>query len=634
MRTLLVLLFALALPATAQPLYPLQPDGSCGSAHTCREVIDAWNAASWDALVDDTIQASGTPLAAVRWYSTEGTCTGTLCNGQLHTIDGKTSNAATHQFPGVTDELSNVLLNHSLGSDQARYEKLRNFMELLRHPDINNLQCWKYHVNGQQTYTSPAQVCVEIDSAADASLRILGAYGIACAKQRSGAWAASGHPDYCTDYRMQGNAIWGRGTASHGEVRQLANGEAYLANGYNNQTSAPGSFQAFRPDYYELQFLMDYAVSEGHAGLQRDVLDMLADYVVSAGANAIHRGKSGSFNSETTSYSCGELCSPAYLDNIDTWRAVPALSGLLTVHASLVPIATRAAIFDRWWNEYGGGSGSYGATAAKPFEIYSDQTPAVKQTEESYKTAAMWLPLGAAYSGSYTSAAVIHLVDTKYDWTNHHFYGSAYYGGYYSQFAQRAIGVATGLIDPRTYGLPAPASATANAGSGGVTVQWPSVPGATSYEIIRSSNGLSYTTSGTSATTSYPDTTTAPSTAYLYRVRAVAGANHSPYSPVALATTVTFTDDPLVAGSTVIKAQHVNELRATSGILRAAASLAPFTFSDSPATAGMLVRTVHLTELRTALEEALDALGVEAPVLSDGTIIRAIQFNELRDAVR
>jgi len=39
-------------------------------------------------------------------------------------------------------------------------------------------------------------------------------------------------------------------------------------------------------------------------------------------------------------------------------------------------------------------------------------------------------------------------VDQKYDGTNEHFYGAAYYGGYFSQFAQRAIGSATGMIDP------------------------------------------------------------------------------------------------------------------------------------------------------------------------------------------
>jgi hypothetical protein len=625
--TLIVVFFGFHLHA-----YPLQPDGLCGSTRTCRAVIDAWNDASWNALVDDTIQSSGTPLAAVRWYSTEGSCTGTSCNDQLHTICGKTSNAATHQFPGVTDELSNVLLNHAMGSNQTRYEKLRNFTELLRHPDINNLQCWKYYIDGQQSYTSASQVCEATDSASDASIRILGAYGIACAKQRAGVWDTTGHPNYCADYVTQGNAIWGRGTASHGEIKHLANGEAYLANGYNNQGSAPTNWQAFRPDYYELQFLMDFAIYEGHAGLRRDVLDMLADYVVSAGANAIHRGKTGSFNSDTSSHTCGELCSPAYMDNIDTWRAIPALGNLIAVHPTLVPAETKDDLFDRWWDEYGGGHSSYAATSAKPFEIYSDETTAVKQTEESYKTAAMWLPLGVAYSASYTSAAAAHLVDTKYDWTNHRFYGAAYYGGYYSQFAQRAIGVATGLIDPRTYGLEAPSQVSATVIAGEVQVQWLGVSGATSYEIVRSTGGA-FSTVGTVSVTSFTDATVTSSNAYVYRVRAIGSSGTSQFSAIALATTASFTDDPLSAGTNV-KGVHFTELRDAIGVIRGAARLSTFPFTDGTLASGMLIRLAHRDELRTALEAALDVLGADAPSWSGDSIVRATDVSEIRDAIR
>src|SRR5262249_39062140 len=37
------------------------------------------------------------------------------------------------------------------------------------------------------------------------------------------------------------------------------------------------------------------------------------------------------------------------------------------------------------------------------------------------------------------------------DPVHENFYGAAYYGGYFSQFAQRAIGAATGMIDPHTW---------------------------------------------------------------------------------------------------------------------------------------------------------------------------------------
>ena len=51
---------------------------------------------------------------------------------------------------------------------------------------------------------------------------------------KSGFWQTNA-VNYCVDYLEQGNAIWGRGTASHGEIKLLSNGEYYLANGYNNQ---------------------------------------------------------------------------------------------------------------------------------------------------------------------------------------------------------------------------------------------------------------------------------------------------------------------------------------------------------------------------------------------------------------
>jgi hypothetical protein len=443
----------LAAAGTAQASYPLTPDSLCGSSRTCRTVVNQWNDASWSALVDDSFQTGAPALAAVRHYTTEGSCTGTLCSGEAATLPGKTIDLPNSRFVGVTDEFSNVLLNHSIGSDEDRFEKLRNFAEMLRLPSINNnLQCWKYYVDGDQAYSSGSQLCVEQDSASDASLRILGAYGIACARQRSGNWARTGRPDYCADYVRQGNAIWGIGSATHGEIKKLANGQYYLANGYNNQVAAPTNTDAFRPDYYELQFLMDFAEYIGDSALITGVVDMMRDYVVATGTNRVHCGKTGHFDQQTTVYFCDQLCSPPYLDNIDTWRAVPALGGFRAVHGDRVPVDVSSTIFDQWWLLYGGGNASYGYSSAKPFEIYCNASDGqVKQTEESYKTLGMWIPLAAAYDHPYARNAVGFLTDQKYDWTLGRFYGAAYFGGYFSQFAQRAIGVSTGMIDPATY---------------------------------------------------------------------------------------------------------------------------------------------------------------------------------------
>lgn len=440
-----------ATAATNRQFYPLSPESLCGSTQSCTQVLERWNGASWTDLVDEGFNTGSLNLAAVRWYATEFPCSGTKCNDQLHSGGGSCPvlSVANSQFCGVTDELGNVLLSFSMGADQAKYDKLHNFTELLRHPSANSLQCWKYYVNGSKVYDDYTDLCVTSDSASDASIRILGAYGIACAKQRSGLWPVDG-TDYCADYLQQGYAIWGLGTVSHGEIKQLANGQAFLANGYNNQVGAPTSAQSFRSDYYELQFLMDFAEYVDDSALVQDALDMLTDYSLAMGDNHIHRGKTGHFDAATTVYSCDDLCSPPYMDNIDTWRAVPALSGLINVHPEVVSAGLKSSIFDYWWQQYAGGHPSlYGPTASKPFEIFSHSANGtVKYSEESYKTLGMWTPLGAANDGEYTVDAVRHLVDQKYDVANEQFYGAAYYGGYFSQFAQRAIGAATGMIDP------------------------------------------------------------------------------------------------------------------------------------------------------------------------------------------
>lgn len=64
-------------------------------------------------------------------------------------------------------------------------------------------------------------------------------------------------------------------------------------------------------------------------------------------------------------------------------------------------------------------------------------------------------------------------------------------------------------------------------------------------------------------TANYVDIFAAPNTAYLYIVRAVDAVTGTPtaYGTPDLATTVLFTDDPVVASSTFVKATHITELQ-------------------------------------------------------------------------
>ena len=101
-----------------------------------------------------------------------------------------------------------------------------------------------------------------------------------------------------------------------------------------------------------------------------------------------------------------------------------------------------------------------------------------------------------------------------------------------------------------------------------------------------------------------------------------------------------FTDHPLVAGTTPVRAVHFTELRERTDALRVARGLAPFAWTDRVLTAGVTpMRLAHLLELRRALEAAYGAAGRPAPRWTDpapavgATPIRAAHVMELRAAV-
>jgi hypothetical protein len=110
---------------------------------------------------------------------------------------------------------------------------------------------------------------------------------------------------------------------------------------------------------------------------------------------------------------------------------------------------------------------------------------------------------------------------------------------------------------------------------------------------------------------------------------------------VARMDTFTFTDDPLVARNTLIKTVHVTQVRAAINSVRVARGLAAFAWTDSTLTPGSTpVKVVHLTELRTALNQAYQVAGRTAPTYTDPTVVarltvmKATHLSELRAAVR
>ena len=109
---------------------------------------------------------------------------------------------------------------------------------------------------------------------------------------------------------------------------------------------------------------------------------------------------------------------------------------------------------------------------------------------------------------------------------------------------------------------------------------------------------------------------------------------------VVVAARATFTDHPIVPGTTPIRAAHFTELRERIAALRARHGLPAFPWTDPTLMAGVTpVRRIHLTELRSALDAVYDAVRRSRPAYADArdvagaTPIKAAHIMELRAAV-
>jgi len=189
------------------------------------------------------------------------------------------------------------------------------------------------------------------------------------------------------------------------------------------------------------------------------------------------------------------------------------------------------------------------------------------------------------------------------------------------------------------FGAPQGLSATATSASQ-VVLTWVPVAGAHHYEVARNFNDNSYATIATPLTASFTDNTVSANTTYLYVVRAIdASSNPSPYSNLDLATTVMFSDDPLVPGLTIVRATHIAELRTAVNAVRLTAGLRTVMFTD-PDLTHVLIKAVHIQELRTALDSARMQLGLPALSYTDttltpgSTMIKAAHVQQLRDGCK
>ena len=160
-----------------------------------------------------------------------------------------------------------------------------------------------------------------------------------------------------------------------------------------------------------------------------------------------------------------------------------------------------------------------------------------------------------------------------------------------------------------------------------LSYQWYAGMSGTTSNPIAGANASSYATTAITAVT----------TLWVRVANAVGGtvdsatATLTPYQP--------FTDDVLSAGTSVIKAAHILELRTRIDALRLRFGLAAYPYTDAILTAGATsIQVQHIVDLRAALAGAYMVAGRALPVYTDpslsaGVVIKRAHVDELRSAV-
>lgn len=164
------------------------------------------------------------------------------------------------------------------------------------------------------------------------------------------------------------------------------------------------------------------------------------------------------------------------------------------------------------------------------------------------------------------------------------------------------------------------------------------------YEYQRLPDGATTSASvpsGATGTYVHLYATATSGNAYAYRIRAIDSRGvASVWSNYDLATAITFTDDPTATTSpkTPIRGVHIGEARRAIDAVRALAGLAPAWSSYANATGP--VYATHMTDMRTALDEARIFLGFPAVTYSTVLpstpipVISHLDIDQLRQGVK
>jgi hypothetical protein len=169
-----------------------------------------------------------------------------------------------------------------------------------------------------------------------------------------------------------------------------------------------------------------------------------------------------------------------------------------------------------------------------------------------------------------------------------------------------------------------------------VLVSWSGSDGATSYTVWRSQNGV-YTNLGPPtplAATSFLDETGGANEGYFYQVQANNASGSSALSGADVTTTVIYTD-PMLTGGMQIKAVHLTELRTAANIMCALTGTCTIpTYTDPTIVPGSTIITAqHFQEVEAVLLNARLSLGLSVPSplgIVNGAVIPVAHILALR----
>jgi hypothetical protein len=166
------------------------------------------------------------------------------------------------------------------------------------------------------------------------------------------------------------------------------------------------------------------------------------------------------------------------------------------------------------------------------------------------------------------------------------------------------------------FGPPLNVTAIGNSAANQITVRWTATADSASHDVLRRLSGAWQVIAPNVVGEVYVDSNVVNTSAYVYAVQSHStGGATSGISNSDIGTTATLA----LPGDNVIRASDTLTARSLVSSLRSAAGLTAFPFTDAGLT-GVNVKAVHVTELRTAINDARTPLGFAVLTFTNPTL--------------